>query len=124
MTCNIEPLGHRLVILPDKVETKSKGGIIVSTPTREGYEQKAMQNGTVVAIGDLAFKEHGKHYAADGSIIWGKPWVEVGDHVSYVKWAGAFTKDEISAIEYIILNDEDIKCRFKSKPEEAGELKV
>lgn len=109
---HIEPAGHRVVVFPDPVEEVSKGGIVVVTPDRENQEKRHQQSGTVVAIGNQAFKAFCQETLPDGSTKWGDPWVKVGDRVTYVRWAGRFVKDPVTEIDYLVMNDSDITARF------------
>ena len=100
------PLGHRLLIKPEKIEdvdetfrNAKKAGLYI--PEMEARkEQVAVDRGTVVAIGSTAFKDFG-----------GTPWCSVGDKVAYTRYGGKLLKDS-NGEEYIILNDEDLVCRF------------
>jgi chaperonin GroES len=91
----IEPCGHRVLILPEVVEEKTSGGIILATSTKE-REQQATMRGTVEKVGVNAWK------AFDD----GQPWAKEGDQVVFRKYAGEVIKDD--DIEYRVVNDEDI----------------
>lgn len=106
----IIPLGHRVIVKPEKLEdvdktvasAKSVGIYIPETSERQ--EQIAVDKGVVVAIGDTAFKDFG-----------GVPWCEVGDKVAYARYSGKLMKDTEDEVEYLILNDEDLICKFAVK---------
>ena len=91
----IKPILHRLLVKPDEVETKTKGGIILAID--EKREQAAAERGTVVAVGDTCFKDYG----ADSDLI------KVGDRVYFARYAGKKVTDADEQ-SYILLNDEDI----------------
>lgn len=101
------PLGHRLLVKPQKIEdvdqhfaaAKRAGLVIPEMEARK--EQIAVDKGTVVAIGETAFKDFG-----------GTPWCNVGDLVAYTRYGGKLLKDPADEQEYIILNDEDVICKF------------
>jgi len=95
----IEPSGHRVLILPDVVEDKTAGGIILAASTKE-RDQQATMRGTVVNIGINAWK------AFDD----GTPWAEVGDTVIFRKYAGEVVKN--GDVEYRVINDEDVISRI------------
>lgn len=116
--CSIEPVGHRVLILPDPVEEVSKGGIVVATAASLNMEKRGTRSGVVVEIGPQAFKGYCKEVLPDGTTKWGDPWVNVGDRVSYVKYAGDWITDEHTKIEYLVVNDEDIKARIRPVPKE------
>jgi chaperonin GroES len=95
-TSGILPTGGHVLISPDVVEQKTKGGIYLPDTTRD-TEQRAATMGTVIAIGPGAWLDLDE----------GQPWAEVGDHVSYARYAGVEMqgKDEKS---YVLINDNDI----------------
>jgi co-chaperonin GroES (HSP10) len=100
------PLGHRLLIKPEKIEEidaayKSARNVGIVIPEMEARkEQVAVDRGTVVALGSTAFVDFG-----------GVPWAAIGDKVAYTRYGGKLLKDS-DGEEYIILNDEDIICKF------------
>lgn len=91
----IIPILHRILVKPDPVETKTAGGIILAV--NEKREQAAAECGTVVAIGNTAFKDFG----GDPSLV------PIGTRIFYAKYAGKEVKDIDDTI-YVALNDEDI----------------
>jgi chaperonin GroES len=96
----ILPTGGHLLVLPEKVEEKTKGGIYIPETTRE-KEQQAATIGKLIAIGPSAWKD-----LDDGSA-----WAEVGDKISYSRYAGVTMtgKDEES---YVLINDNDVLARL------------
>lgn len=96
----IEPSGHRVLILPEIVEEKTAGGIILAQTTKD-RDQQATMRGTVAAVGVNAWK------AFDD----GTPWAAVGDKVVFRKYAGEVIKD--GDIEYRVTNDDDILAVIK-----------
>lgn len=92
----IFPCGHYILILPDEVEKKTAGGIILANETIENKQRDTTQ-GTLVAVGDIGWREFGD----------GKPWAVVGDKVSFGKYAGR-DMTGIDAKRYILANCEDI----------------
>lgn len=95
----IKPLLHRVVVLPDPVETKTASGIVLAL--NEKREQAAAEMGTVVSVGPTVFRDYG------GS----ETDLSVGDRVAFAKYAGKRITD--SDVEYLILNDDDIICLIK-----------
>lgn len=89
------PCGHRVLILPEVVEEKTSGGIILA-PTTQQRDQQATMRGTVAAIGVNAWK------AFDD----GTPWAKEGDRVMFRRYAGEIIKD--GDMEYRVINDEDV----------------
>lgn len=103
------PCGHRLLVKPEKLHevdevyaAAKKAGIeLIETTKRQ--EQVAVDRGTVIAIGETAFK------AFDD----GEPWCQVGDVVAYTRYGGKLLKDPADGEDYLILNDEDVICKYK-----------
>lgn len=103
------PLGHRLLVKPEKLEdidqsyaAAKRAGIELPEFTSR-KEQVAVDTGTVISLGDTAFKDFG-----------GVPWCSPGDKVAYTRHGGKLIKDPDDQVEYIILNDEDVICRFST----------
>ena len=76
----VKPLGDRVLVKPDAVETKTAGGIIIPDTAQE-----KTQRGVVVAVGDD--KEKIK--------------VSVGQKVIHDKYAG--TQIQIDGVDHLIL---------------------
>ena len=101
------PCGHRVLVRPETLEevdtayaSAKKAGIhIIEEHTK--LEQISIDKGTIIAIGDTAFKDFG-----------GVPWCSVGDKVAYARHGGKRIKDPSDDLEYLILNDEDIVCKI------------
>ena len=91
----IEPVGHRVLVKPKKVEEKTAGGLYLPQQAQES-EQYATEEGELVAVGRQAWK------AFDN----GMPWAEVGNIVTFAKYAGKVV--EIGKEKYRLMNDEDI----------------
>lgn len=94
----IKPCGHRVLVIPDPIEEKTAGGIIIQTEVTKDREAQAQTFGTIVDIGPNAWM------AFDD----GKPWAKIGDHVSFAKYGGFVMRDPHDKKEYRLLNDEDI----------------
>lgn len=105
MGLKVSAVGHRVIVQPDKVVVKSKGGIILQID--EKREQASAQKGTVMAVGDMAWKNAAYGFGIEG---W-KPWCKPGDRVFFARYAGKQFRDDEHPDEYfVILNDEDIQC--------------
>lgn len=97
--CEIDfyPVEYNVVICPEEVETKTKGGIILTDAVKE-TEELAKSWGLLVARSPLAF-----NYDA---------WPEdarqpsPGDHVFYARYAG--TLIEHKGRQYRVMKDKDI----------------
>jgi Co-chaperonin GroES (HSP10) len=81
----VKPLGDRVLVKPDAVETKTAGGIIIPDTAQE-----KTQRGVVIAIGDD--KEKIK--------------VSVGQKVIHDKYAG--TQIQIDGTDHLILKSNDL----------------
>lgn len=102
----IEPILHRIILKLDAVETKTESGIIIPDMVTE-KERKAVEVGTVVALGSTCFKDYG----ADSDIV------KVGDRVIIAKYSGKEVKDSDDQ-SYVICNDEDIICILRGEKNE------
>lgn len=90
----LKPVLHRLIIKLDDVQEVTESGIIIAHDLIK-KERKAVETGTVISIGETAFKDFGE---AD---------VSVGDKVIIAKYSGKEIKD-VDGTEYVVVNDEDI----------------
>lgn len=99
----IIPLDHRVLVLRDKVEEKTAGGIYL--PQQEQDKQShATTNATVIAVGGLAWSE-AKHDAKTFGIDTSFP--DVGSRVKVGRYTGDNHKGA-DGQEYTIMNDSDI----------------
>ena len=81
----VKPLGDRVLVKQDAVETKTAGGIIIPDTAQE-----KTQRGVVIAVGDD--KEKIK--------------VSVGQKVIHDKYAG--TQIQIDGVDHLILKSNDL----------------
>lgn len=88
----IRPLGDRLVVEPQELESKTAGGILIP---ETADKDKPMQ-GTVLAIG------LGKY--VDGKMM--PLQVKVGDRVLFGKYAG--TNVKFAEKEFLVMREEDV----------------
>jgi co-chaperonin GroES (HSP10) len=91
----INPKGHRILVLPDEVETVTKSGIVVTTVTQELREQLAQVDGIVVAMGNTCYADQPE------------PWCKVGDKVIFGKYSGIIREGKDKK-KYRIINDLDV----------------
>jgi co-chaperonin GroES (HSP10) len=94
-TSGFIPLGHRLLVLPDSVETKTASGLVLVQETT-GRDEMAQVKGVVVAVGAGCWKD-------TTSAEWAKP----GDRIVFGKYSGLQYKGS-DDVKYRILNDLDI----------------
>ena len=97
-TSGINPVGHRLLVLPEEVEETSEGGIIIHVGGQKDREQLAQIRGTVVAMGTTAYDDQND------------PWCKVGDFITFGKYSGLIYKgtETKDGKEYRVINDLDV----------------
>ena len=92
-----QPTGWRLIVLPFKMDEKTKGGIIMNESTLE-KQQVASQCGNVLAMGPQCYKD--KERYPEG------PWCKVGDWVIFARYAGS--RIQIEGGEIRLLNEDEV----------------
>jgi len=107
MTLKVKTIGHRVIVKPDPIETKTASGIIVQVDKKR--EETAAQRGTVMQVGTMAWKNTLYGYGIDG---W-EPWVKAGDRVFFARYAGKMFRDGEEL--FVVLNDEDIQCLIEEE---------
>jgi chaperonin GroES len=95
----IQPLDLRVLVLPDPVEEKTQGGIILPDQHKE-REKYATMKATLIATGENAWEE-----AAARSLAFVKP--VPGDRVLISKYGGVPIKGD-DGKDYRIMNDQDV----------------
>jgi co-chaperonin GroES (HSP10) len=98
----IVPCGHRVLVKIDEVEENTNGGIFIPKASAEKQEEAGIF-GTLVAVGDTAWKDFG-----------GRAWACVGDRVMIAKYGGFIAQESGDTTKYRILNDEDLVAVIKS----------
>jgi len=96
----ILPTGGHLLVLPDKVEEKTAGGIYLPQTTRD-KEQLAATVGRLIAVGPGAWTD----------LDDGQPWAIVGDKVSYARHAGVAMTGQ-DGQDYVLINDNDVLAKL------------
>lgn len=91
----ITPLDVKVLVLPDKVEEKTAGGIILAQ-TYTDKQKFAVVKATLIATGPNAFAEWGSDNAP-----------QVGSRILMAQYAGARVKGSDDQ-DYILMNDEDV----------------
>ena len=107
MTTMWKPCGNKILVKMDKVESVSKGGIILGTASQTAREDMSQMVGTIVATGPGAW--------ADQPTIWAK----VGDRVKFAKFAGyVHTEGEgESQVTYRVMHDLDVVMVLETNDE-------
>ena len=98
-----QPTGWRLIVLPFKMDERTKGGIIMNETTLE-KQQVASQCGNVLAMGPQCYKD--KERYPEG------PWCKVGDWVIFARYAGS--RIQIEGGEIRLLNEDEILATIKN----------
>ena len=98
-----KPTGWRLLVLPFKMEEKTKGGIVLAETTLE-RQQVASQVGLVMAMGPQCYKD--KERYPEG------PWCKEKDWVMFARYAGSRIK--IDGGEMRLLNDDEVLATIDS----------
>ena len=92
-----QPTGWRLLVLPFRMNEKSKGGVLFGTETID-KQQVASQCGNVLAMGSECYKDKERYPTG--------PWCKVGDWVVFARYAGS--RIEIEGGEVRLLNDDEV----------------
>jgi chaperonin GroES len=94
METNFKPLGDRVLVKPDQVEQKSKGGLILNDSISRGQKIE----GEVVAVGTGLFSQTGNVIPMS---------VKVGDKVLYSK-DEATNKIKLNDTELLIFREHEL----------------
>jgi chaperonin GroES len=94
METNFQPLGDRVLVKPDQVEQKSKGGLILNDSISRGQKIE----GEVVAVGTGLFSQTGNVIPMS---------VKVGDKVLYSK-DEATNKIKLNDTELLIFREHEL----------------
>jgi chaperonin GroES len=104
----IKPIGDKILVKPDPVETTTAGGIVI--PDNDRKRQNAMWMGTFVEAGPNAWEAWGTEYRRNR----GAPWAQPGDRVIFARYGGILVDGE-DGHQYRILNDIDITTVVSEK---------
>ena len=92
-----KPTGWRILVLPFKMNEKTKGGVLLGQETIE-RQQVGSQCGNVLAMGPDCYAD--KDRFTEG------PWCKVGDWIIFARYAGS--RIEIEGGEVRLLNDDEV----------------
>ena len=98
-----KPTGWRIIVLPFRMDKKTKGGILMGQDTLD-KQQVASQCGNVLAMGSQCYKD--KERYPDG------PWCKKGDWVIFARYAGS--RIQIEGGEIRLLNEDEILATVKN----------
>ena len=92
-----KPTGWRMLVLPFRMNEKSKGGVLFANETVD-RQQVASQCGNVLAMGPDCYAD--KEKFPEG------PWCKKGDWVIFARYAGS--RIQIDGGEVRLLNDDEV----------------
>ena len=98
-----KPTGWRILVLPFRMDEKTKGGILMGQETID-RQQVASQCGNVLAMGPHCYKD--KERYPEG------PWCKVDDWVIFARYAGS--RIQIEGGEIRLLNEDEILATVKN----------
>jgi len=101
-TSGFEPLDLRVLVLPDPIEERTSGGIILPDAKKE-RDKFAQQLGTLIAVGENAWEE-----ASGRSPNFRRP--RPGERIVFSRYGGVLIEGR-DGKEYRLMNDIDIVCR-------------
>lgn len=106
--------GHRVLVKPDPPKEqfqkhvpdslKASGFQIALPKEQEQREEVGTSIGTVVAVGGTCWQAYDK-----GSIHW-EPWCNVGDRITFSRYAGKLQEDPVTGVKLMLINDVDVHC--------------
>tara|TARA_Y100000114_G_scaffold153488_1_gene173557 strand:+ start:506 stop:904 length:399 start_codon:yes stop_codon:yes gene_type:complete len=94
------PMNWKVLIQPNDIKAETKGGILLPDKVKEN-EQILTAHGTVMAVGELAYRERETGERWKQEIV-----PQVGDKVTYGKYAGQ--KIVVNNVRFLLLNDDEI----------------
>ncbi len=115
----IRPYGHRILVEPVNFEVNAMvpeslkaSGFLIKSGTNPGDDYRelvALEQGTLVAIGPLAWKHADYGYGTDD---WETAWPKIGDRIIFAKYAGKIVTDPTTKKEYFLMNDDDAQMQI------------
>ena len=97
------PTGWRILVLPFRMNEKSKGGVLFANETID-KQQVASQCGNILAMGPQCYTD--KERYPEG------PWCKVGDWVIFARYAGS--RIQIEGGEVRLLNEDEVLATVKN----------
>lgn len=97
-------VGFRVHVKPDVSDTEraaNRAGIVLAEAF-EKQNRQAVDTGTVLDIGPIAWRDYG-----------GEPWVAVGDKIVYARHAGYAVGE--GADKIFVINDEDVVTKVENQ---------
>ena len=119
----IFPCGNHVLVKPDSIEEKTKGGIIIPDKDRERHQQ-GVSYGYVIALGPDCFKHsveiRDRWNGTDWqrierrTIRYSADFAQPGDRINFAIYSGRYYIGE-DGEDYIQINDTDITARVTEK---------
>jgi len=107
----IEPVTFRIVVKPfdvqeidDTFKNAKAAGIELPKGFQMNREQQAVDRGTVVSFGPVAFDAYNTPNP-----------LKAGDEIVYAKHAGKEVEDIYTKEKFIVINDEDVVAIFRNE---------
>ena len=100
----IKPVEYKVLVRPDKVEEKTKGGIVLPNQTKE-RDEHAQTKGTLIEVGGNAFED------------WRGEKPKSGDRIVFTKYAGVRIEGT-DGETYQVIHDKDIAAVLTKEKEE------
>ena len=97
-----QPTGWRIIVLPFKMNDKTKGGVLMTESTLE-RQQIGSQCGLVLAMGPQCYKDTERYPTG--------PWCKVNDWVVFARYAGS--RIQIEGGEVRLLNEDEVLAIVK-----------
>ena len=99
-----KPIGFRITVLPEQISQETEGGIVTHTDHELEVAQRAVDTGTVLAIGKTAFAVNRFGQECE---------IKVGDRIRFKLYAISLYRDKDSHGRgtgpwYGVINDEDV----------------
>ena len=98
-----QPTGWRILVLPFKMDEKTKGGLLMTESVLE-RQQVGSQCGLVLAMGPQCYND--KERYPNG------PWCKVNDWVVFARYAGS--RIQIEGGEVRLLNEDEVLATVKN----------
>ena len=95
-TSGIYPKGNRVLVKPDKLETKTEGGIIIPETERDRHQMGAL-TGTIIACGPDSYREDttsvyrlidGNMTLVERRVSGYEPFAKEGDRICFARHCG------------------------------------
>ena len=97
-----QPTGWRILVLPFKMDEKTKGGLLITESVIE-RQQVASQTGLVLAMGPQCYADEERYPSG--------PWCKKGDWVVFARYAGS--RIQIEGGEVRLLNEDEVLATVK-----------